>query len=173
MSSQSPIARIYLFFYNIISSLLWLRILLTLLTSLSTSPSNPTLPTSPYLYTTLEPQTRWTQTIAAIEILHAASGTKPPTHIHTFYTAQSNNPRPNPLPRLHNIHPDLRAQRASVGNQLCFSLCDGEIACVPGYAPRVVCGGRSAVFLFYGLVGWVFCTGGVEVDEVRALLHSP
>ncbi|RDW86445.1 putative membrane protein [Aspergillus mulundensis] len=66
--SQSPAAKTYLLLYNAISALLWLRILLTVLTAYFNSNSLPTL------YTALEPQARWTQTLAVVEILHAATG---------------------------------------------------------------------------------------------------
>ncbi|KAL3466662.1 tyrosine phosphatase-like protein [Aspergillus heterothallicus] len=58
------VSRVYLLLYNSISALLWLRILLTLITSYS----------DPNIYTTVEPWTRWTQTVAAIEIMHAVTG---------------------------------------------------------------------------------------------------
>ncbi|KAF7592033.1 hypothetical protein BBP40_000756 [Aspergillus hancockii] len=56
--------RAYLLFYNTVSSILWLRILLTILTTKS----------PPSTYATLEPWTRWTQTLAVAEILHSAAG---------------------------------------------------------------------------------------------------
>ncbi|PWY92574.1 PTPLA-domain-containing protein [Aspergillus heteromorphus CBS 117.55] len=62
MSLKNP----YLLIYNTLNALLWLRILLSILTS----PAQPPETT----YTTLEPWTRWTQTLAVLEILHAASG---------------------------------------------------------------------------------------------------
>ncbi|KAL4778385.1 tyrosine phosphatase-like protein [Aspergillus varians] len=62
--SQSSTSKAYLPLYNAISALLWLRILLTLFTSHF----------SPSIYTTIEPQARWTQTLAVVEILHAATG---------------------------------------------------------------------------------------------------
>ncbi len=63
-SAQSPAVKGYLVLYNSINAFLWLRILLTILTSYS----------DPALYTTLEPQARWVQTLAVVEILHAATG---------------------------------------------------------------------------------------------------
>ncbi|EAU34958.1 conserved hypothetical protein [Aspergillus terreus NIH2624] len=54
----------YLLTYNALSALLWLRILIPILSAPSTAT----------VYTTLEPWTRWTQTLAAAEILHAALG---------------------------------------------------------------------------------------------------
>ncbi|KAB8071922.1 tyrosine phosphatase-like protein [Aspergillus leporis] len=56
--------RAYLLLYNAISSLLWLHILLTVLTTKTPAST----------YTTLEPWTRWTQTLAVAEILHSAAG---------------------------------------------------------------------------------------------------
>ncbi|KAL3489099.1 tyrosine phosphatase-like protein [Aspergillus germanicus] len=56
--------RCYLLLYNIVSVLLWLRILLAVITSYGDS----------QIYTTIEPWTRWTQTLAVLEILHAATG---------------------------------------------------------------------------------------------------
>ncbi|KAG2412367.1 hypothetical protein HFD88_009924 [Aspergillus terreus] len=54
----------YLLTYNALSALLWLRILIPILSAPSTAT----------VYSTLEPWTRWTQTLAAAEILHAALG---------------------------------------------------------------------------------------------------
>ncbi|KAL4772123.1 tyrosine phosphatase-like protein [Aspergillus nidulans var. acristatus] len=71
MASQSPTARIYLLLYNSINALLWLRILITVLRAYSQNPNAISLPT---LYTAVEPQVRWTQTLAVAEILHAAIG---------------------------------------------------------------------------------------------------
>ncbi|KAB8203573.1 tyrosine phosphatase-like protein [Aspergillus parasiticus] len=63
---QEPLSpkRAYLLFYNAISTILWLRILLTVLTTHDPAST----------YTTLEPWTRWTQTLAVAEILHSAAG---------------------------------------------------------------------------------------------------
>ncbi|KAE8162691.1 tyrosine phosphatase-like protein [Aspergillus tamarii] len=63
---QEPLSpkRAYLLFYNAISTILWFRILLTVLTT----------PDPASTYTTLEPWTRWTQTLAVAEILHSAAG---------------------------------------------------------------------------------------------------
>ncbi|RAH39656.1 putative membrane protein [Aspergillus brunneoviolaceus CBS 621.78] len=58
----------YLLIYNTINALLWTRILLTLLSSIVLLVPPETL------YTTLEPWTRWTQTLASFEILHSALG---------------------------------------------------------------------------------------------------
>ncbi|KAL4873376.1 tyrosine phosphatase-like protein [Aspergillus spectabilis] len=63
----------YLLTYNLLNTLLWLRILLTLLTLfISTIPEST--PTSTTIYKTLEPWIRWTQTLSVLEILHAATG---------------------------------------------------------------------------------------------------
>ncbi|KAL4892120.1 tyrosine phosphatase-like protein [Aspergillus ambiguus] len=61
---QSDPKRIYLLAYNAISALLWFRILLAVLTA----------PSPTTVYTPLEPWTRWTQTLAVADILHAAVG---------------------------------------------------------------------------------------------------
>ncbi|KAE8335207.1 hypothetical protein BDV24DRAFT_171520 [Aspergillus arachidicola] len=63
---QEPLSpkRAYLLFYNAISTILWLRILLAVLTTHDPAST----------YTTLEPWTRWTQTLAVAEILHSAAG---------------------------------------------------------------------------------------------------
>lgn len=63
---QEPLSpkRAYLLFYNAISTILWFRILLTVLTTHDPAST----------YTTLEPWTRWTQTLAIAEILHSAAG---------------------------------------------------------------------------------------------------
>ncbi|RAH66881.1 putative membrane protein [Aspergillus aculeatinus CBS 121060] len=58
----------YLLIYNTINALLWTRILFTLLSSIVLLVPPKTL------YTTLEPWTRWTQTLASLEILHSALG---------------------------------------------------------------------------------------------------
>lgn len=71
MASQSPAARVYLLLYNSINALLWLRILITVLRTYS---QNLDVISLPALYTVLEPQVRWTQTLAVAEILHAAIG---------------------------------------------------------------------------------------------------
>ncbi|GFF52777.1 probable very-long-chain (3R)-3-hydroxyacyl-[acyl-carrier protein] dehydratase [Aspergillus udagawae] len=60
----------YLLLYNILFSTLWLRILLGVIAALLSS----THPSPIYIYPHLEPQTRWTQTLAIAEILHAATG---------------------------------------------------------------------------------------------------
>ncbi|PTU17415.1 hypothetical protein P175DRAFT_0512162 [Aspergillus ochraceoroseus IBT 24754] len=63
-SPQLSASRAYLLLYNITSAILWLRILLIVVTS----PSNPSV------YTLVEPWTRWTQSLAVVDILHAAMG---------------------------------------------------------------------------------------------------
>jgi very-long-chain (3R)-3-hydroxyacyl-CoA dehydratase len=55
----------YLLLYNTLSSTLWLRILLSVIAAILSSNN---------VYPHLEPQTRWTQTLAIVEILHAATG---------------------------------------------------------------------------------------------------
>ncbi|KAL2854344.1 tyrosine phosphatase-like protein [Aspergillus pseudoustus] len=57
-------SKVYLLLYNSVSALLWLRILLTIVASYS----------DPEIYTIVETWTRWTQTLAVIEILHATTG---------------------------------------------------------------------------------------------------
>ncbi|PYH39037.1 putative membrane protein [Aspergillus neoniger CBS 115656] len=56
----------YLVTYNTINALLWLYIFSSIILSPFQSPQTT--------YATLEPWTRWTQTIAILEILHAALG---------------------------------------------------------------------------------------------------
>ncbi|KAL2803372.1 tyrosine phosphatase-like protein [Aspergillus granulosus] len=63
-STSMAASKVYLLFYNSVSALLWLRVLLAIVTSYS----------DPEIFTTVEPWTRWTQTLAVIEILHAATG---------------------------------------------------------------------------------------------------
>ena len=76
------LSKTYLLAYNALGAILWLRILLTLLLHLvplispSASPS-PVTSTLTSIYTTLEPQTRWAQTLAVADILHAAAGNNP------------------------------------------------------------------------------------------------
>ncbi|KAF4201580.1 hypothetical protein CNMCM8927_001369 [Aspergillus lentulus] len=55
----------YLILYNTLSSTLWLRILVGVIAAFLSSNN---------VYPHLEPQTRWTQTLAIVEILHAATG---------------------------------------------------------------------------------------------------
>ncbi|KAL5364040.1 tyrosine phosphatase-like protein [Aspergillus floccosus] len=62
----SSTSKPYLLIYNALSALLWLRIFVSILSAPSTNTTT--------VYTTLEPWTRWTQTLAAAEILHAALG---------------------------------------------------------------------------------------------------
>ncbi|PYI25511.1 PTPLA-domain-containing protein [Aspergillus indologenus CBS 114.80] len=62
----------YLLLYNTTNALLWTRILLTILTTIILASGVPSSPET--LYTTLEPWTRWTQTLASLEILHSALG---------------------------------------------------------------------------------------------------
>jgi hypothetical protein len=66
--------RAYLLLYNAISSLLWLHILLTVLTTKTPAST----------YTTLEPWTRWTQTLAVAEILHSAAGKSHSPHNQSY-----------------------------------------------------------------------------------------
>ncbi|PKX92007.1 putative membrane protein [Aspergillus novofumigatus IBT 16806] len=70
----------YLILYNTLSSTLWLRILLGAIAALL----SPTDPFPKIVYTHLEPQTRWTQTLAIVEILHAATGLTRATVLPTF-----------------------------------------------------------------------------------------
>lgn len=63
-------SRIYLLIYNTFCAFLWLRILLLVIQTLISSP-NRDISVS---YITLEPWTRFAQTLAAAEILHAAIG---------------------------------------------------------------------------------------------------
>jgi very-long-chain (3R)-3-hydroxyacyl-CoA dehydratase len=62
------INRIYLLFYNAVCASLWFRILITLIFTLVSSPD------ASVVYTYLEPWTRFIQTLAVVEIIHAACG---------------------------------------------------------------------------------------------------
>ena len=67
----------YLLLYNAVSCLLWLYILISLVTA-----------TTPY--PTVEPYTRWTQTLSIAEIVHAATGSARSLSLHLdFYIVQS------------------------------------------------------------------------------------
>ncbi|PLB53046.1 PTPLA-domain-containing protein [Aspergillus steynii IBT 23096] len=68
------ISKLYLLAYNTLGAILWLRILLTLCFLALSHPSASTLPLPTTIYTTLEPQTRWAQTLAVADVLHAAAG---------------------------------------------------------------------------------------------------
>jgi hypothetical protein len=72
---HSTASRIYLLVYNIIGAALWLRILFTTGSTLIFSRNVSAV------YTSLEPWTRCAQTLAAIEILHAAAGITSPFKI--------------------------------------------------------------------------------------------
>lgn len=63
---MSSLRTSYLVVYNTINALLWVYIFSSIVLSPFQSPQTT--------YATLEPWTRWTQTIAILEILHAALG---------------------------------------------------------------------------------------------------
>ncbi|KAJ5860545.1 uncharacterized protein N7529_007855, partial [Penicillium soppii] len=67
MAQSTQISRLYLLIYNTACAILWARILLTTISTLITSDIST-------VYTNLEPWTRYAQTIAVAEILHAATG---------------------------------------------------------------------------------------------------
>lgn len=77
LKPHSTASRIYLLIYNIISAALWLRILLTTVSTWIFSRDVSAV------YTSLEPWTRCAQTLAAVEILHAATGITSPFEILT------------------------------------------------------------------------------------------
>jgi very-long-chain (3R)-3-hydroxyacyl-CoA dehydratase len=68
-ASSSGVKRIYLLIYNTVCATLWLRILVTVIFTLVSSPDVSDV------YTSVEPWTRFTQTLAVAEIIHAACGT--------------------------------------------------------------------------------------------------
>lgn len=73
--SRSPaFSRIYLTIYNTICAFLWLRILVLVVDTVISAPDKDIS----VAYTTLEPWTRYAQTLAVVEILHAATGKPPP-----------------------------------------------------------------------------------------------
>ncbi|KAJ5156383.1 hypothetical protein N7492_009186 [Penicillium capsulatum] len=61
-------AHFYLWAYNILCAILWLRVFLSTITAVIVSPNVSAV------FASLEPWTRWTQTLAVLEILHAALG---------------------------------------------------------------------------------------------------
>ncbi|KAJ5740566.1 hypothetical protein N7493_000438 [Penicillium malachiteum] len=63
---QSSISRTYLLLYNTTCAALWLHILISTIRTLISSPDISTV------YQTVEPWVRYTQTLAIVEILHAA-----------------------------------------------------------------------------------------------------
>ncbi|GKZ75730.1 hypothetical protein AnigIFM56816_000389 [Aspergillus niger] len=67
---MSSLRTTYLVTYNSINALLWLYIFSSIVVSPFQSPQTT--------YSTLEPWTRWTQTIAILEILHASLGKSSP-----------------------------------------------------------------------------------------------
>ncbi|KAL4800432.1 tyrosine phosphatase-like protein [Aspergillus venezuelensis] len=71
---QSPPAKAYLLFYNALSAILWLRILTTILSYVVSSNSSSSTSAPESIYAAIEPQARWTQTLAVVEILHSATG---------------------------------------------------------------------------------------------------
>ena len=65
----------YLLAYNLISAALWLRILLGVVkTVVLAGYHHETTSICEQTYEKVEPWTRWTQTLALIEIIHAAFG---------------------------------------------------------------------------------------------------
>ena len=69
---QSSISRTYLLLYNATCAALWLSILIKTVTTWIQSPNITAV------YESAEPLTRYTQTIAVVEILHAALSTSTP-----------------------------------------------------------------------------------------------
>lgn len=68
-ASSFGVKRIYLLSYNTVCAALWLYILVTVILTLVSSPDVSVV------YTSVEPWTRFTQTLAVAEIIHAACGT--------------------------------------------------------------------------------------------------
>ncbi|RAL10896.1 putative membrane protein [Aspergillus homomorphus CBS 101889] len=96
----------YLTIYNTINALLWARILLTLLTTLlSPHPSTTTR-----VYTALEPTTKWTQTLANLELLHSALGI---TNSPLFTTFTQNFARTVQVWAINHAFPDVTASSAA------------------------------------------------------------
>ena len=111
--SRAQPARLYLLAYNTICAIIWARILLTTITTLIASDVS-----SVYA---LEPWTRFAQTLAVAEIIHAATGSLP-----QFLSAELSD-QPNrhcPLPRIHHLYPGVCPLGPGVGDQLCFPRCD-------------------------------------------------
>lgn len=78
-ASSSGIKRIYLLIYNTVCAALWLRILVTVTFTLISSPNVSAV------YTHVELWTRFTQTLAVAEIIHAACGTVFPFRLEVNY----------------------------------------------------------------------------------------
>jgi hypothetical protein len=146
---------IYLFLYNTLSCTLWLRILLGLIavllspTSLSTDTSQAPLRSATNVYPHLEPVTRWTQTLAISEILHAATGLAfPPLPRTQVYVPQLTENRTHPRPRHHDLHSSLHTLRPSLGRKLPVSRSDGIITRLRSSPASLVRGGCGAVCVF-------------------------
>lgn len=90
--------------YNTLSSILWLRILLGVIAALLFSPH----PSPNNVYPHLELQTRWTQTLAIVEILHAATGL---SHFHSPAMPKLTRTQDSPAPPSSQLSP--RPSRAA------------------------------------------------------------
>ena len=64
---QSSLSKTYLLLYNATCAALWLHILINTIRTLISTPNITAV------YTTVEPWVRYTQTLAVVEILHAAT----------------------------------------------------------------------------------------------------
>lgn len=152
----------YLLLYNTLSSTLWLCIFLNVIAALlspappSTDTSDAPLRSAINVYPHLEPMTRWTQTLAIAEILHAAIGLAfPPFPATQMQVPKLTENRTHPRPRHHDLHSGLHALRPSLGRELPVSRADGVVARLPGSPAGLVRGGCGAVCVFRVSVGGV------------------
>lgn len=106
--------RFYLLGYNVLCAIFWLRIFLSTITALIASPKTSAV------YASLEPWTRWTQTLAVLEILHAALGIPRPLSELIATPKLTRNLRSDPVSRVHYIHAGLCSFRSGLGYQLCI-----------------------------------------------------
>lgn len=74
--------------------------------------------------------------------------------------------RPHPLPHLHNIHPNLRPQRPSLGHQLRLPRDHQPLPSIQVHAACMVIRRCNPVFLFRSLECRCSCAELVEVVEV-------
>lgn len=143
-------SRLYLLTYNILCAIFWLRILLSTITTLVASPQVSAV------YASLETWTRWTQTLAVLEILHAALGIpRPLSELIATSQLTSRIFRSHPISRIYYIHASFCPFCSGLGYQLCISWRDGPLASIFRYGLGVVYGGCNPLFVFCCHAGWI------------------
>lgn len=139
--SPSSTNRIYLLIYNTVCASLWLRILITTILILVSSSDVSDI------YTSLEPWTRLTQTLAVAEIIHAACGRvscfpPPKSILLTLYL------RNHTLTCFYNLYSSFRSLNSGLGCQLCVPWNNFLLERLRSHATCVVNCGCHSVFIF-------------------------